>query len=594
MGLTLKIATIVIIYGAVSFFNVDGVNHRTCTFIPCAHATNSQVAGYRIGFTAPFNKVFLDKPRNFNGKMIEKTSISMAKNEYEATQMVIFPERDVKSVSISVTDLMQKKTGSIISKKDIEINLVGYVYLKWPEVGKSRSGWHPDPLLPNHKIDLEKNVLRPVLITVKTTDKTKPGLYSGKIQIKAQGKNTKLIPFNVKVWNFELPKVSKFKSSSLLGWGKTRGPWPVKFGYNWPKWEEQKDRFLDIAELGFKNRLPPVVFLANGLRSSNWKEQGSTDYGFPTHDRSKDRSTGIISRKFNPRRTDELIDYMLSKGANHFVIAVTSDIYKYPDLAEEREKLLLEYLKDYTSHLRKRGLLDKTYVYNVDEPWGEAVVNAKKIYKLIKKEIGEDVKIMQNTNQNNGKILATFLDHFDAIDINLGFYDITKSDSYRKKHPEKFKDFWWNVNVWPRDRPNLFIEYPLVDARIIGPMSYKFNVNGFEYWDLFVSRGIIGYKPLAHDEFKIGWRINKGSLDGTLIYPADGYKVFSSLRFESLRDGIEDIEFLYLLEEHNPNHALLDVPIVQNIKQYSESQDEILNYREKIGELLNEVANRKR
>ena len=45
------------------------------------------------------------------------------------------------------------------------------------------------------------------------------------------------------------------------------------------------------------------------------------------------------------------------------------------------------------------------------------------------------------------------------------------------------KEIWWAVCVWPDEHPNMFVEYPLMDARTIGWMTFKYGVAGFEYWD---------------------------------------------------------------------------------------------------------------
>jgi len=37
---------------------------------------------------------------------------------------------------------------------------------------------------------------------------------------------------------------------------------------------------------------------------------------------------------------------------------------------------------------------------------------------------------------------------------------------------------------WPHEHPNLFLEYPAVDARIIGWLTYRYGISGFEYWGL--------------------------------------------------------------------------------------------------------------
>ena len=154
----------------------------------------------------------------------------------------------------------------------------------------------------------------------------------------------------------------------------------------------------------------------------------------------------------------------------HYAVWIAQGKFEKMKL-EQRKKALLDYLKDVIPFIKKEFPQLKAYVYNIDEPWGKKVAYAKNTYQLIKHEFGHDVTIMQNTNQNNDKVLKKFDDHIDAIDINLGFYDITRMESYRKSSPKEFADVWWNLNIWPRDRPNLFLEYPLIDARIIGPVS---------------------------------------------------------------------------------------------------------------------------
>ena len=273
---------------------------------------------------------------------------------------------------------------------------------------------------------------------------------------------------------------------------------------------------------------------------------------------------------------------MLTNGANSFFIGVTSDIYKYKHNSKEREATLLKYLDDLIPHLKKRGILEKSYLYNIDEPWGEAVEHAKKIYRLVKQRYGDDIHVMQNTNQNNDRILGELKNHFQAIDINLGFYNATELQRYRKKYPAIFHDVWWNLNVWPRTRPNLFLEYPLIDARIIGPMSFRFNIQGFEYWELAYIGKIKNYRPVKPNDFQLEWIVDNHSLDGLLLYPNENYDFYSSMRFESFRDGMEDLELLYLLQQLDPKNALLEVSIVNDIDDYSESIEQYMNFRRKL------------
>jgi len=175
----------------------------------------------------------------------------------------------------------------------------------------------------------------------------------------------------------------------------------------------------------------------------------------------------------------------------------------------------------------------------------------------------------------------------DIIDINLGFYDINDAEFFRNRYPDDFKEFWWNINIWPATHPNLFIQYPLADARILGPMSYKYKMHGFEYWQLVgdisnPSAAMANYHPLAPDELRVNWFVQKKSLDGILMYPGNDFGVYSSMRFESVRDGFEDMEYLYMLEDLNPDHELLSVRTIFGLTKFEYDIKKILQYRREI------------
>jgi hypothetical protein len=541
-----------------------------------AHANQLQV-----GITSSLNKVFQTEPFNFQGQISTRTEIELARNEYEATQLVLFSETDLSDITISITPLFHENKTDVISSGSIQINPVGYVYFKGGEETEGRTGFHPDILLPNQPLNLKSGIPQPVLVTVYASPETKPGRYNATLIIKNKTGINQQIKISVFVHSVLIPNKPRFKSMSLARSHNLSNLWPVNQGFKKITAEQERAIFKKIAEIGFRNYLPPTAFLINGLVSYNEKDSGGTFVTFPTHD----RKTG----KFDPVTTDEYIDYMLSKGGNSFFIGITSDIYKFSHNSKEREATLLKYLDDLIPHLKKRGVLDQSYLYNIDEPWGEAVDHAKKIYRLVKKRYGSDIHVIQNTNQNNDRALGIFKNYFQAIDINLGFYNITQLQSYRDTYPGIFQDVWWNLNFWPRTRPNLFIEYPLIDARIVGPMSFKFNIQGFEYWELTYIGSVRNYRPVKADDFQLNWVVVVQSLDGLLLYPNEEYGFYSSMRFESFRDGMEDLELLYLLQQLDPDSTLLKLDIVNDIDDYSESIEQYTIFRKELFTALKKV-----
>ena len=551
--------------------------------INSSHAGNSLASNtnrLKVGITSPLNKVFKTKPFNFKGQNSNKAEIQLALNEYEATQIVLFPEASYTDISINIGPLIHENKTDTIAPDSVQINPIGYIRLKGGTKTQGRTGFHPDILLPNQYLNLKAGIPQPLLVTVYAPPDTTPGRYHSVLTIKNKNGLNQQVTLNVMVHNILIPKQPRFKSLSLARNRNYSKLWPEDQGYKKLSIQEERAVFRKIADIGFRNYLPPTGFMVNGLVSSNRNGKSETYVSHPTHD--------VKTGKFDSSTTDKYIDYLLSKGANSFFIGITSDIYKYEENSNQREETLLKYLDDLIPHLKKRGILDQSYLYNIDEPWGRAVEHAKKIYRLVKQRYGYDIHIIQNTNQNNDQILGDILNHFQAIDINLGFYKATKLQDYREKYPGIFHDVWWNLNLWPRTRPNLFLEYPLIDARIIGPMSFKFDIQGFEYWELTYIGKIKNYRPVKNDDFQLDWSIDDNSLDGFLLYPNDNYDFYSSMRFESFRDGMEDQELLYLLQQLDPDNALLDVSIVNDINDCSESIEQYMNFRNK---LLTEINN---
>ncbi|VAW54777.1 hypothetical protein MNBD_GAMMA06-597 [hydrothermal vent metagenome] len=527
----------------------------------------------KVGITSSLNKIFQTKPYDFQGKFSKSAEIEMAQNEYESIQIVFFPEGNFKNIEINASSLSHENKVDAISSAHIKINPIGYVNLQSGSKSQARQGFHPDILLPNQGINLKANSPQPILITVYTPPDSKPGNYISNITIKNHTGLSLSIKLNVLVHPIRLSNQRRFKSLSLTRNHNYSALWPEDQGYKKLNRIQESVIFKKIAEIGFRNHLPPTGFLVNGLISYNLKDkrEGKTLASYPTHD--------IHTGKFNAKRTDEYIDYMLSKNANSYFIGITSDIYKDKNTSKKREETLLKYLDDLIPHLKKRGVLDQSYLYNIDEPWGEAVEHAKKIYRLVKQRYGSDIHVMQNTNQNNNKILGEFKNYFQSIDINLGFYNITELEQYRKKYPGIFQDVWWNLNLWPRTRPNLFLEYPLIDARIIGPMSYRFNIQGFEYWELVYVGKIKNYRPVSANNFQLDWIVGNHSLDGLLLYPNKNHSFYSSMRFESFRDGMEDLELLHILQKLDPNNALLKINTITDINNYSENIEQYISFR---------------
>jgi hypothetical protein len=177
---------------------------------------------------------------------------------------------------------------------------------------------------------------------------------------------------------------------------------------------------------------------------------------------------------------------------------------------------------------------------------------------------------------------------------------------------QRGEDVWFYVSVSPK-KPwaNFFIDYPAIDHRILFWMAYKYGAQGFLYYamDAWDFAGNSNYDPDPSKRFPNQFNTLTcldGNGDGLLIYPGtDG--PWSSQRLDIIRDGIEDFEYMALLEDliqKLPQNDELVIKakeilkvnddIVKNLEVYTTETSVLLSERDKIGNLLEEIGRRVR
>ncbi len=186
-------------------------------------------------------------------------------------------------------------------------------------------------------------------------------------------------------------------------------------------------------------------------------------------------------------------------------------------------------------------------MYNIDEAPASQWPACQTNYLMVKSAV-PDVAVMQCLNEPKG--VAALAGFADLWDVYIGQFH--RSGVLQRQRAGD--DVIWAVCCYPSSHPNLFVDYPAMDARIIGWLSWKLGVSGFEYWS--ANSWGKNLKQLGEQPFltkiETGWQANTfGNYngDGYLVYPGPQGTVWSSIRLENLRDGIEDYEMLARLRD---------------------------------------------
>ena len=226
------------------------------------------------------------------------------------------------------------------------------------------------------------------------------------------------------------------------------------------------------------------------------------------------------------------------------------------------EALFTGYVQAVQKHLRRRGWLDEAFVYWFDEPDPkdyEFVMNGFR--KLAK--AGPEITRMLTEQVEEDLIGGPNL--WCPVSPN---YQLEESAARRAAAGERF---WWYVCTGPKaPYCTLFIDHPATELRVWLWQTWKRRIDGILVWqtNYWTSGAAYPDRPQNPYEDPMGWvsgysaaagtRRAWGNGDGRFVYPPlaaagvadepvlDG--PVDSIRWEMLRDGIEDYEYLVMLQ----------------------------------------------
>jgi len=485
---------------------------------------------FQVGVVSSMAKVRREEP--YRGPLGGELKIELARNEYEGAQLILSGvNREVKNLRVSSGPLryvgIQDREIPDIPAATVAANFVGYVRTVPPT--KYHAEWvglWPDPLLEVESVTLTPGKVQPVQVTVFAPSGTQAGPYAGTLTITGNGIKPQTVPMKVRVFDFELPVRSAFRAMTLAG-----GPDVKFYGLeSGPELDAVRERWYDFL---CKHRLPPGGY---ALKPWGWLKPG-----YP----AKLNTDGT----WDFSEAEKWGKFCFDRGMNTFVAAGFVKLGKYGFPKEYSTQYRADYQRFMTSYadfLRAKGWLKDAVAYNIDEA-PKTMWDACKANYRATKAVSPGFSVFQCLNDPKG--VAALEGFFDVVDVNIGQYH----EGAAPAHLAKGGRTWWCICCWPSGHPNLFIEYPGLDARIVGWLSWKVGVEGFEYWN--VSSWANCMKTMGDkkwlDEVESPWTANAfGDYngDGYLCYPGPNRTILSSIRFEALRDGFEDYEYLAVLK----------------------------------------------
>jgi hypothetical protein len=444
-------------------------------------------------------------------------SVFAAKNEFEPFQIVLSPKRELRNLRASVSDLRGK---GIIPREKVSIKLVETVPVTIPTSPDCLTGDYPDPLPPFAPTDIPAGKNTALWFTVYVPTEASAGDYRGTVTLAADGIDDVSIPVKLHVWNFALPKISRLRTAYGHN-AKTLGRWHGVSSV------EDKRKTLDLLNQNFiEHRIAPYQPVEYYDWDEDWSS-GECKIDFTEWDQGASR--------YLPRMNSFNLPGAFMGGIGNLSRGM-------PGYAEMKTK----FLRALAAHLREKGWLDKGYNYIFDEPdppQYAMVVEEAKIWH----QADPGLKVLL-TEQVEKELVG-------AVDI---WVPVLPSyvEKLCKERQRAGDEVWWYVCCGPlHPYPNNFIDYPAIDPRILHWMNWKYGVTGVLYWSTMFWTVNPWTTGMSYSDDGSGKPLGNG--DGRLVYPAVKQRSetpliagpVDSIRWEMIREGVEDYDYLYMLNE---------------------------------------------
>jgi len=493
---------------------------------------------------------------------LEKLHLSAAGNDREPVQVLMRSREELRDLEIRV-EALEGPSGEEL--KDIEIGTVGYVNISYPSnyirdivtpfwqtilpFGKIGSdGWTgpwADPILPFATFDLPPDHTTAAWIEVSVPSDAVAGIYTGQFQLLQKGKLLREIPMEMQVYDFALPEESNVKATYVLRFNERE-----MFGrdYSEEQWKDLLWAYMAEHRVSSKMVRPePEVKMVDGMPVLDFtKFDKAAAYYFDTLK---------IASTWSPQ-----FFYLFGWGrppADKFGQKPYPGEYPYSDA--DHLKLRPEYkarvpqsaLRQYWDHMKEKGWADKTVIYVSDEPHSDEYIN-KQMYAVCDMihEVDPEIPIYVSTWWYRPEYEG-YVDVWGVSHRGGGWGHPVPEEHLREAVRNGGDIFFTTDGMQCTDTPYLGFE------RMLPWFCFKYDASEYEFW-------AANWHTL--DPYYYGWhRFHRQSPsadvvywmrypngDGNFIYPGapiGAGPLVATIRLKQAREGVEDFEFLYLLEQ---------------------------------------------
>jgi hypothetical protein len=520
----------------------------------------TQKKGLNVSFASTDELYFrTEVPQIVNTNSWEATAW---KGERINMMILIWSPDTLQQVRCNIIDL-KSANGKLISKKNMQVNMVRYVVSNYPYGAKDASCGEsqykdlylmPDRFEAIERFELPGKTVRPVWISLDIPSTTETGVYTSSIEVRSENETTKL-ELKVNVQKQILPAPHEWKHRLDI-W---QNPWAVAWKNNVKPWSPEHIALLKkhlklYADAG-------GTFITTYAVHSPWSDNSyMIEGGMIEWIKRSDQSW-----KFDYTLFDQYVQLAMSMGIDRAITIYTpvpwgfrfrymdantgNYIYAtWPPDSKEFKSVWNVFLTDLQNHLKQKGWFNITYLGINENEMSQTLAAIKVI-----KEHSKEWKITYAGDWHPE--LDNLLDDYCFV-----YGKETNIDTV-KARTKKGRTTTFYVCCTP-PYPNNFVYSPPIEGRWLSWYTSAHSYDGFLRWayDAWPSDVI---RDARHPFWPAG--------DCYLVYPGGN----SCIRFEKLREGIVDFEKIRILRQKakDKNRQDLMKELDQHMKVFIEEKD---------------------
>lgn len=498
--------------------------------------------------------------------------ISGARAEIVSSQAVFRPRGNVSAAAASVSNLKHTESDAIIPASTIRLQWVRYIDINRNTAGipddelvAKAPASIPDPFWQAASISINENQAQPLWIEIHVPRDARAGDYHGTLMVTAGNKSFKM-PVELHVWDFAVP--SK-RHLSVINWWRFPG---LGFEHIKPYSGQYWDLLGRFCAFLVEHRQTDIQ-TSIGLIQETGDDQPGYSYDTSRLERYAEAAfeAGIKQIHLHSvgRRTANLTD---------------------PDSRIVPNESNLRRLAAWEKVVRRRNWRNRFLVSISDEPF----IHHEESYAVMVERVHDVAPSVRCIEA----VEAEFLGKLDIYVPKLSHLNLWYERFEQVQH--EGSELWFYTCCHPVGRyPNRFLDQSLLKVRVLHWINYLYDLDGYLHWGL---NHFAGDNPYTQEAISKGLPLG----DRAIAYPGTN-KLLGSLRFSAMRDGLQDYEYLWVLESElsrikqkigkeaswlNPRQRPLELcrRVVRSFYEYTRDSGIMLDTRDAVAREIEELS----